>query len=200
MGLEKHYIITENKQYQLPVPPDSWEITSGQNIGTVNLLNFGEIITGTTPTLRTWSISKYFPHDNYGFISDGEMLKPYEYVELIENLKKNGTQITYMITETNVNIPCIITNFIYSEQDYTGDVYYQIDFKEDKTIGFNNNTVKGYVPESNSGNYFWTVKEGDTILSICQKAYGDSSKYSQLLSKNGLKNPSQIKVGVTLQL
>ena len=46
----------------------------------------------------------------------------------------------------------------------------------------------------------WIVKEGDTVFTIAKWAYGDSSKYTEILKKNNLKNKNQIKVGMYLCL
>lgn len=205
--MKKHYIVTSNKTIQLPVPPSSYEITTGNNVSTVNLLNFGEMINGSVPNLKTWSIEKYFPHTNYlpTYISDIELLDPWDYVDLFEDLKNNATEAAYMISETSIYIPCIITDFVYGEDDGTGDVNYTLTFKENKSTNLTSKDGtklnSGYVPENNSGNYFWTVHEGDTILTICKKAYnGDTKRFKELLKKNNLKNPSQVKVGMVLQL
>lgn len=201
---KKHYIIAPSKTIQLPVPPSSYTIVSGQNVSTINLIGFGEMINGSTPKLKTWSISKYFPHQNYGFISDSELMDPWDYVDFFEDLKANGTEIGYMISDTNIYIPCIIEDFQYGESDGSGDVNYTLSFRENKSTNLTSKDgVKlnsGYVPENNSGNYYWIVKEEDTVLKICKKAYGDSSKFKELLKKNNLKNPSQVKVGTVLQL
>lgn len=205
--MKKHYIVTSDKTIQLPIPPSNYEITTSNNVATVNLLNFGEIINGSTPNLKTWSIQKYFPHTNYlpNYIDDNELLDPWDYVDLFENLRDNATEVGYMISETNIYIPCIITDFVYGESDGTGDVDYTLSFKENKSTNLTSKDgVKlnnGYVPQNNNGNYSWTVRENDTVLTICKKAYsGDTKKFKELLKKNDLKNPNQIKVGMVLKL
>ena len=99
---------------------------------------------------------------------------------------------------------CIITSFKYGESDYSGDINYSLDLKEDKSIELVNNDgkvdAKGYVPENSVYSYYWEVKEGDTALTIAKAAYGDSSKYKDILTKNKLKNVNKIKVGMILKL
>lgn len=204
--MKKHYIIVKGKKYQLPVPPTSYEISGSNNVGTVNLIGFGEIINGSNPNLKTWSIQKYFPKTNYlpTYINESDFMDPWDYVDLFENLKENSTPIEYMVTDTSIYLPCIITDFKYGEDDGSGDVNYTLDFKQNKSIELTLKDgvveAKGYVPDNNNGNYYWTVHEGDTALTIAKRAYGDSKKYKDLLKKNNLKNPSQIKVGVILKL
>lgn len=204
--MKKHYIIFDGTKYQLPVPPSTYEINGTNNISTVNLIGFGEIINGSNPNLKTWSIQKYFPHINYlpTYISDEEMLTPWAYVDLFEHLRAKSIPIEYMITGTAIYLPCIITDFKYGEDDGTGDVNYVLTFRENKSIEltYNNGEIgaKGYVNTNDGYNHFWQIKKGETILSIAKKAYGDSSKWKYILIKNKLQNPSQLTVGRWIKL
>lgn len=201
---EKHYIIDGSNKYQLPVPPSEWQITSSQNVTTTNVLGFGEVINGSLPVLKAWSISGIFPYKNYHFISSARMLDQWEYIDLFQQFKDEAKELIYTISDTSVYIPCIITNLVYGENDSSGDINYTLDFKENKSFELVDKDgrldVKGYVPENSIYGYYWTVKDGDSLLSICKKAYGDSSKFKELLSKNNLKNPSQVKTGMVLKL
>jgi len=204
--MKKHYIIVEGTKYQLPVPPQNYEIETSNNVSTVNLIGFGEIINGSNPNLKTWSIQRYFPNTNYlpTYISNDEILSPWEYVDLFEPLRVNATPIEYMITDTSIYLPCIITDFKYGEDDGTGDVNYTLTFKENKSVElYNYNNVmeaKGCVNPNDGYHHLWQVKKGETALTIAKKAYGDSEKYKDILKKNNLKNPSQLKVGMWLNL
>ena len=204
MALEKHILTIDNVQYVLPVPPSSWEIQGSNNVGSTNVLNFGEMNNGSQPNLKTTSISSFFPLNNLGFISSSEFKEPLKYIEVFDKAREKGTIIEYRITDTPVYMNCIITGFNYGEQDYTGDYYYTLDLKEDKSIELVNkdgkSDAKGYVPENSQYGYYWEVKEGDTLLKIAKSAYGDSTKYIDIMAKNKLKNVNQIKTGMVLQL
>ena len=204
MALQKHILTIDGIQYTLPVPPSSWEIEGSNNVGSTNVINFGEMNSGSEPTLRTTSISSFFPIKNLGFISSSEFKEPLKYIEAFDKAREKGTVIEYQITDTNVYMNCIITSFKYGESDYSGDINYSLDLKEDKSIELVNNDgkvdAKGYVPENSVYSYYWEVKEGDTLLTIAKAAYGDSSKYKDILEKNKLKNVNKIKVGMVLKL
>ena len=204
MALEKHILTIDNAQYVLPVPPSSWEIQGSNNVGSTNVMNFGEMNSGSQPNLRTTSISSFFPIKNLGFISSLEFKEPLKYIEAFDKAREKGTVIEYQITDTPVYMNCIITGFNYGEQDYTGDYYYTLELKEDKSIELVNKDgkvdAKGYVPENSIYGYYWEVKEGDTLLKIAKTAYGDSSKYTDIMAKNNLKNANKIKVGMVLTL
>ena len=204
MALEKHILTIDNVQYVLPVPPSSWEIEGSNNVGSTNVMNFGEMNNGSQPNLKTTSISSFFPIKNLGFIPSSEFKDQYKYIEAFDKAREKGTVIEYQITHTNVYMNCIITSFKYGESDYSGDINYSLDLKEDKSIELVNNDgkvdAKGYVPENSVYSYYWEVKEGDTALTIAKAAYGDSSKYKDILTKNKLKNVNKIKVGMILKL
>ena len=204
MALQKHILTIDRIQYTLPVPPSSWEIEGSNNVGSTNVINFGEMNNGSQPNLRTTSISSFFPIKNLGFISSSKFKDRYEYVEAFDEAREKGTIIEYQITDTNVYMNCIITSFKYGEDDYTGDIKYTLDLKEDKSIELVNKDgkvdAKGYVPENSVYSYYWEVKEGDTLLKIAKSAYGDSSKYTDIMAKNNIKNANKIKVGMVLTL
>ena len=204
MALQKHILTIDNVQYTLPVPPSSWEIEGSNNVGSTNVMNFGEMNNGSQPNLKTTSISSFFPIKNLGFIPSSEFKDQYKYIEAFDKAREKGTVIEYQITHTNVYMNCIITSFKYGESDYSGDINYSLDLKEDKSIELVNNDgkvdAKGYVPDNSVYSYYWEVKEGDTLLTIAKAAYGDSSKYKDILTKNKLKNVNKIKVGMVLKL
>ena len=204
MALQKHILTIDNVQYVLPVPPSSWEIQGSNNVGSTNVMNFGEVNNGSQPNLKTTSISSFFPIKNLGFVSSSEFKDPLKYIEAFDKAREKGTVIEYQITDTPVYMNCIITGFNYGEQDYTGDYYYTLEIKEDKSIELVNKDgkvdVKGYVPENSVYGYYWEVKEGDTLLKIAKAAYGDSTKYTDIMAKNNIKNVNKIKVGMVLTL
>ena len=204
MALEKHILTIDNVKYVLPVPPSSWEIQGSNNAVSTSVMNFGEMNNGSQPNLRTTSISSFFPIKNLGFISSSEFKEPLKYIEAFDKAREKGTVIEYQITDTLVYMNCIITGFNYGEQDYTGDYYYTLEIKEDKSIELVNKDgkvdAKGYVPENSAYGYYWEVKEGDTLLKIAKAAYGDSTKYIDIMAKNNIKNVNKIKVGMVLTL
>ena len=204
MALEKHILTIDNVKYVLPVPPSSWEIQGSNNAVSTSVMNFGEMNNGSQPNLRTTSISSFFPIKNLGFISSSEFKEPLKYIEAFDKAREKGTVIEYQITDTPVYMNCIITGFNYGEQDYTGDYYYTLEIKEDKSIELVNKDgkvdAKGYVPENSIYGYYWEVKEGDTLLKIAKAAYGDSTKYTDIMAKNNIKNVNKIKVGMVLTL
>ena len=93
MALEKHILTIDNVQYVLPVPPGSWEIQGSNNVGSTNVMNFGEMNNGSQPNLKTTSISSFFPLNNLGFISSSEFKGQYKYIEAFDKAREKGTII-----------------------------------------------------------------------------------------------------------
>lgn len=208
--MKLHYIKNSVENIQLPIVPSEYHMKSGKNSNSITLLGFGEISDSGTPTLKTWSISAMFPKKQYSMCTCTIKSNPFDYVALVEKLKKDNIVCTYVITKTNINIRCTIEEFEYYEQDGSGDVYYTISFKEHKEIKLSNlsnaNITSGvlyfnsdYTLDSTKDNKV-IIKEGDTLIKIAKSYYGDSSKYEDIMIKNGLSNPNDITVGQVLTI
>lgn len=209
--MKLHYINNSIENLQLPIVPKDFHIKSGKNSSSINLLGFGEINNSGTPTLKTWSISSIFPSKQYSVCTCTIKSNPYDYVSLIEKLKKENIVCTYVITKTNITFKCTIEEFEYWEEDGSGDIYFSINFKEHKEIKLA--TISDSSSTTSSTLYFkddYTldttktnkviVKDGDTLINLAKAYYGDSSKYTDIMNKNGLSNPEDIKVGQVILL
>lgn len=198
MAYELHRFYIDNELVVLPVSPSEWSINYTANVTTANILGKGEMNTGSSPNLATSSISSFFPYDNLGFIEDSDFKDRWEYVKIFKDALKSGKRIEYEITDTDVYLPCIVTAFEYKEQDTTGDVFYQLDIKEDidsdlvKYDGTSNSS-KGWINTVTTPTAYATVKENDSIQKLALRVYGDSDKASTIMKLNGWKNRSQIK-------
>ena len=203
MMSEKHIITINNENYVLPIPMP-WEIVDGQKISTVDLMNFGEVENGSRPSPRTISLSRFFPSYNMGFVTNSEFRNKWDYIKAFKNAKDNSIKVLYSITDTPISMYCKITNFEYGREDGVGNIKYTLDLKEYKEVidyDVKDNIIgQAHVNVNDGYGHWWNVKEGDTIFTIAKWAYGDSSKYTEILKKNNLKNKNQIKVGMYLCL
>ena len=207
--MKLHYINNSIENLELPIVPKDYHIKSGKNSTSVNLLGFGEINDTGTPTLKTWSISSIFPSKQYNICTCTIKSNPFDYVSLVERLKEDNIVCQYIITKTNVNIKCTIEEFEYWEEDGSGDIYYTMTFKEHKEISLttisnvNTNTYLYFNSDGTQNvtqNGGYAVREGDTLLIIARRLYNDSSKYTDLMTKNNLSNVNDIRVGMVLQV
>lgn len=200
------WIKTESEAIQLPVPPSDFEKATGLNNTTTNIVGFGEINILGKKKLGTIPIKTFWPNQQYDFCDCTVTLKPYEFVEKIEELMESAKAFRLIITDTPINMLCGIENFNYGENDGTGDVYFTLELKEYRNI-----TVKETTSNSTSKNTdlktrdskttpsTYKVVKGDSLYLISKKVYGTGNKAKELQTKNGIKNPKSLKIGQVLK-
>ena len=200
------WIKTENEAIQLPVPPSDFEKAIGIDNSTTNIIGFGEVNILGKKKLSTIPIKTFWPNQQYDFCDCNVTLKPYEFVNKIEEIIDSLKPIQVIITGTPINMLCSIDNFTYGENDGSGDVYFTLDLKEYKNITIkettsnetNKNTdLKARNSKSTPTNY--KVIKGDSLYIISKKVYGTGERWKELQSKNNIKNPNHITVGQVLK-
>ena len=97
---------------------------------------------------------------------------------------------------------CTITGFECGEEDGSKDIKYKLDLREYKRLEISsyNYYVYNAVPTVLNIGASYTVQEGDTILIIATKMYGDSTKYIDIMKNNDITNPLDLKVGQVLKI
>lgn len=200
------WIKTENEAIQLPVPPSDFEKVIGIDNSTTNIIGFGEVNILGKKKLSTIPIKTFWPNQQYDFCDCNVTLKPYEFVNKIEEIIDSQKPIQVIITGTPINMLCSIDNFTYGENDGSGDVYFTLDLKEYKNITIkettsnetNKNTdLKARNSKSTPTNY--KVIKGDSLYIISKKVYGTGERWKELQSKNNIKNPNNLTVGQVLK-
>lgn len=192
------------ERVQLPVLPSSFEVGVGNINKRVNISEIGEINLIGKSGLKEMTIESFFPANEYDFLVTSDIMKPYEYVEMIEGWRTSQKPIRVIITGTPINFAMVIENFTYKEQDGTGDVYFSIELaeyiflnvkKETKQKEYKQETkrpVTKEIPKS------YVVKAGDTLWVIAKKLTGNGANYKTIASKNNIKNPNKIYPGQKL--
>jgi nucleoid-associated protein YgaU len=193
---------------QLPVPPADFTIKKGTAISVVNVNDFGELALIGKEKLSSIEIATFFPAQFYPFCQYRDFPNPYECVKMIESWRKSGKPLRLIITETDVNLACCIESFTYGEQDGTRDVYFTLSLKEYRFIDqmqvATNSLSLTYMTANRQTEKqtpkTYTVKSGDTLWGIAKKLFGDGSKYTQIASKNTIKDVNLIYPGQVLKL
>ena len=170
------------------------------------MFGFGEIDSGATTKLDTWSIEGFFPDidNDYDFDLSTTKYHPNLYVLALSRwMKEKQVLVFQYYTDTIIlnDYYCKITGFTHGEKNGNKDVHYTLDFREYKELRL----IDQYIVDSNKiaqnyGSDTYYVGEGDTLDTIAAKIYGDSSKWSYLMNNNGLKNPLDLVVGQGLKL
>ena len=196
-----------NTELALPVTPRSFELSSGIRVETVNIHALGDVLIGGYTTLGTLKIPCMFPGQQYPFASaSGE--DPYTYVKRFAKYCENRTILRFVITETPVNIPVLLSDIQYGEKDGSGDVYVTITMREYRFValtqsqkpewtGNESRAVEASPPPTMDP---YTIVRGDTLSAICRKFYGEAALYPALAKHNGIKNPNLIYTGNQLRI
>lgn len=193
-----------NTELVMPVTPPSFEVSHGINIETVNIHMLGEVVMAGYGTLPTFKIDCLFPVRKYPFSQPKTVLAPYDYVTKIEEWCDKHTVLRFIVSDTMVNAPVLISEIVYGERDGTGDVYATISMRkhlELKTVQISdtgNNTRSTETSSLKAEAYI--IEDGDTLSAICRKFYGDASLYNKLASHNNISNPNLIYAGNVLEI
>lgn len=186
------------QELRLPVTPPSFTIDGGVKIQTVEIHGAGDIIFGTNGTLATMEICSFFPAKDYFFsYNTGE--DPYNYVNWFLIRSYNKTECRFMVSGTPVNIPVLIENIRYSEQDGTGDVYYSLTVRQTREINISFDEFPAAAGDTSAARADeelqnqteaerYTVKSGDCLSVICRRKYGNSNLWPKLQKYNNLKS------------
>jgi len=196
---------TEKLEMILPVTPFI-TYKESMTINTQDLFGFGEIDSGASVKLDTWSCESFFPdYDNdYEFDVSRVKYSSDYYVEVFSRWMKEQQilEFQYYTDSKRINdYYCKITGFSHGEKNGSKNIYYTLDFKEYKELRL----IDGQVVNSTAtalsyGSDTYYVGEGDTLVTIAAKLYGDSSKWTYLMNRNSLKNPLDLTVGQALIL
>lgn len=211
------FILSQSGQnLRLPVPPEKFEIQTGNLNTVVTVEELGEIQLMGKSKLSLLTIETFWPAKQYTFCQYSNFMLPYEAMAVITKWKESGSPIQVIITGTSINMPMSIDDFIYSEKDGTRDVYFSIAFKEYKYIMLQTQTINAASKSTSINRYSatpsrpsnkqvantYTVVSGDNLSKIAQRVYGSSSKWRDLFAKNSgiIKNPNLIYPGQVLTL
>lgn len=217
---KEFWLMQGAEKLRLPVPPGSYSAKGSNNNSSFNVEGFGEVsFLGKTGLKEIGAIESFFPNQQYSFCQYSGFPQPWDCVKLIEKWRLSGKPVRYIITDTEINISCSIESFEYKEDDGTGDISFSLQLKEYKTINALtlavNNMVNGYKNMTFLGADItiatkrpidkeipnqYTVQKGDNLYLIAKKLYGDGSKWEQIAEKNLIKDPTNIPVGMVLQI
>ncbi len=200
------YSIKEGLEMILPITPFP-KFKGAMNTTSQDLFGYGEVPTGSTPKLDTWSCESFFPHqyNSYSFDVSSVKYNASYYVEVFDRWMKENQILQfqyYSATEKINDYYCKLIGFEHGEKNGTKNIYYTMDFQAYKTMSISG----GYIVTNNDsiissyGSDTYYVGEGDTLVTIAAKIFGDSSKWAYLMSLNSLKNPLDITVGQALKI
>ena len=194
---------------ELPVPLQEWSLESSSNTYNFTTLVQGDIKAIGADKLKTLSIDSFFPRKSYSFLLNRSFQEPETYINMIEKWRLSKRPIRVVIVGTNINYAFAIESFKISKSDPTDDVYFSLDLEEYKflntPIAENPNTTNDSSglknrPHEKQKMEIYTFKNGDTLIDISSKMYGDPKYWEQIAKVNKIKDPYRIEIGSTIEI
>ena len=201
------YLKKDDKDiFRFPILPSAINVQDYAITNDSNITGLGDVTVFGGKGLRTIEISSFFPNPKkkYPFVSYTDYPKQYDCVNKIKKWMDKGEVLRFIVTGTEINFQVRITDFEYSEQDGTRDVYFTINLKEYRKIKISSTTPKKKKTDNKDRTdtketdnkpkqKTYTVKSGDTLYDIAKKHYGKGSDYKKIIEKNKSKYPSLAK-------
>lgn len=196
-------------EFVFPVTPESFSVSFGRSVEKVNLYAMGEVHFWGQKTAATVKVSALFPSGarSYAF-AGGYTGNPYGAVEQLKRWQEAGKVLRYIVSDTPVNMPVLLSNVSYGEKDGTGDVYAEIELKEHRQLSAVRTAPgaqkTGARDEGSGGAYdqdqSYTIVSGDTMWAVAREFYGDGNLCWKLAAHNGIKNANIIYPGTVLKI
>lgn len=164
--------------FHFPVLPESLSQTESMNNTSIYIHNKGEANLKGKRSLKSVSWSSFFPAQNYRFCKVTPQ-NPYDYYcKKLKKLMEDNTTVHLIVTDTDINMYCTITQFDHGPGDRTHDVTYTITFQEYRWI----NGKKRPTKSARERTVKW--RKGNTWHKLAKKYLGDSGKWWLLRQKN----------------
>lgn len=194
--------------WRLPVLPDSYTITTGQNNQTVDAVALGAINLKGKRRLNEITFSSFFPlHEGrQGYQRHGSHREAFALCNKFLKKKDDSAVVRLIITETNINGEFLIDEFSFGQQDGSGDVYYTMKLSEyvRPKVAVKNGGKSALYENSRdqkeTATETYTVKHGDTLKSIAKAKLGSSDKFTELAALNHISAPYEVKSGQVILL
>ena len=206
------YLGTDSDKIRFPVVPSSVGVNRSNNIDTQSVLKLGEVPIFNGTSLKTIELNSFFPNKEYSFCDYKGFMKPYDFSQKLQTFMYEGKPLRFIVTDTTINMQCLIQQFDTFEQDGTRDLYFNLSLLEYRPIEVpvtNSNSSSSTNSNSNAGvnsasvnkenrpteniqdtKKTYKVVSGDNLYDIARKNYGDGNLYTKIKELNKSKYPS----------
>lgn len=186
----------EKEKIQLPVLPESFQVSNGSKNDSVNVVGLGEIVIMQSRPALQFSWSSFFPATKFPGIQVSSITKPLTLVQKINEWKASKKPVHLIVTACGVDLFATIEDFSYSEEGGDPGTYqYSIKLKEYREITVRQvkvnipkqtATVKKEEPrvDNTVQPKTYTVKSGDCLWNISKKYYGSGAQYTKIYNAN----------------
>ena len=179
----------DKQSIQLPILPSSYEISGSQNNTSLYVHDFGEVELKGQRGLYSISIESFFPAQEYDFCACTPS-DPSEYITSLKDLFENNDTIHLIITESEVNLFCTISQFSYGQSERNGDVQYKLELKEFREISSDRISKSSTSSTTTSTDFVYVDKtlytwvKGDTWSKVVAARLGSSETWKTVRSAN----------------
>ena len=199
----------DKKAIRLPVLPQEVYINNSNIMSSVNILRKGEVTIFSGNNTQSGEISSFFPNKDYSFNEYSNVENPFNLARQFKEWSNIGQLVRFVVTDSNnninINFRVRITDFEYGAKDGTGDIYYNLKWKEYRPVKItklnssNSSSNSSNKPKQDtstedkkeeSKQKTHTVKKGDSLWSIAQNYYGKGGEYTKIKNANTSKYPS----------
>ena len=188
----EYWLGTETDKIRFPIAPKENGINRSADIGSENIIKFGEVSTHNGIKLKTTEISSFFPNRVYSFCEYKNFISPWEFIEKIESWMYNEQKLRFIVTGTPTNLLCKISDFNTKPQKGTGDIDFELSLIEHKDIEipriYANSSSNNNRPTNSSTNNKRQVRhkvvKGDNLWDISQRYYGNGKLYPKIKDAN----------------
>jgi len=206
-----------NGTITLPIPPQEFSLSVQQKNQTVNINNAGELNMIGKTGLKTIDLSSFFPSQQYAFAQNsGTYDTPYAYIEMMDTWRTSGYPCHISISDSPIDMDCLIGTLKYGERDASGDVYYDVSLTEYRQL---EKQAETKVTDTDTGlckrpDVVWnkdtfkknlTYYPGDNIMDVASRAAGKAitvnnktyshlDVYKKIIRRGGLNTGDVIKM------
>lgn len=120
----------------IPVIPEIISYRDGDTKYDVfSVVNLGDVAFPSGVALDGLSWSCFFPgRYDPGYCRKVELLKPTQYRNILSTWKDKGTPLQVIIPAFDINKSMTVKNFTWDGKGFEGDLYYTVEFQEDKKV------------------------------------------------------------------
>lgn len=218
----------DNLVVQLPVLPESLEVSASSTNSTTNIVQLGDITNIGIKGLKSVNISSFFPKYDAPYVqTSGGFREPDYYLEFFERIKDDRKPVRLVVTDTEINMMVSVESFNYTRNWGTDDIEYTLELKEYKAHAIRKLTISATNAANTSGTTndstsakvsnvggtsnrvveqqtpkTYTVVSGDSLWLIAKKKLGDGSRWQEIynLNKATIKNANLIYPGQVITL
>ena len=158
--------------FQFPILPPSISVAVEGKHNTINVQTRGDVTIIGKKGLKTVEFTSFFPDHTYPFAMFPKIIGPYWYCRKIEKMMEKPIRLT--ITDTNINMLCLIQSFSYGEPDSTGDIEFTISFLEYRPPKYAKAKLKATLKENTTTQK--TVSNKTTTKKSAVKSSGIGSR------------------------